>query len=410
MQPIRITLRPLCALVALALPGSAALAGDLTFSTSGYGTVGAAYNGDRSADYVPSILSANGAGYNRRVSTDLDTRLGLQFSASKNALSAVLQLVSEQQIDGTYRPQVEWANLKYQVTPDLAVRAGRIALPVFLAADYRKVGYAYPWVRPPVEVYSSVPISHSDGVDLTWRWNQGNLKHVTQLSYGRNNQKSGADSHVEARAIIGLQHTLSWGSETVRLSALTADLTVDLVHEQFLLYRQLGPVGAALADRYDVDHKRTDSFSLGYSHDPGDWFATGEIVRTNTRSYLGDRTAWFVSGGLRRGAFTPYLGYSSVTPNMANSTPGVPLAGLPPPLVPAVAQLNAGLNDILRYIPAQRTVSAGLRWDWSDSIAVKLQHERVTPRGGTYGTFEYIQPGFGGSTRRITSATVDFVF
>ena len=81
-------------------------------------------------------------------------------------LAGVL-LISEQRLDNTYRPRVEWANLKYQVTPELALRVGRIALPMFLTADYRKVGYAYPWVRPPVEGYGSLPISSSDGVDAT---------------------------------------------------------------------------------------------------------------------------------------------------------------------------------------------------------------------------------------------------
>ena len=56
----------------------------------------------------------------------------------------MLQVVSEQRLDRSYRPIVEWANIKYQATPDLSLRFGRIALPMFLAADYRKIGYAYP--------------------------------------------------------------------------------------------------------------------------------------------------------------------------------------------------------------------------------------------------------------------------
>jgi len=51
-----------------------------------------------------------------------------------------LQAVSEQRVDGSYRPQCEWANLKYQATPDLALRAGRLSLPVYLTGEHRKVG------------------------------------------------------------------------------------------------------------------------------------------------------------------------------------------------------------------------------------------------------------------------------
>jgi len=65
--------------------------------------------------------------------------------------------------------RVEWANLIYALSPDASVRIGRIVLPTFMVADSRKVGYANPWVRPPVEVYGLVPITQSDGLDASYR-------------------------------------------------------------------------------------------------------------------------------------------------------------------------------------------------------------------------------------------------
>ena len=148
---------------------------------SGFGTLGVVHASEREADYTSSVMKANGAGGTRRWSSDVDTRLGMQLDATlARRWSAVLQVVSEQALDNSYRPRVEWANGKYQVTPELAVRAGRIALPVFLTADYRKVGYAYPWVRPPVEGYNVLPITSSDGVDATLRWSAGPVRNASQ--------------------------------------------------------------------------------------------------------------------------------------------------------------------------------------------------------------------------------------
>jgi hypothetical protein len=66
----------------------------------------------------------------RRWSTDVDSRLGAQLDATlARHWSAVLQVVGEQGLDNSYRPRVEWANIKYQATPELALRVGRIALP-----------------------------------------------------------------------------------------------------------------------------------------------------------------------------------------------------------------------------------------------------------------------------------------
>ena len=130
------------------------------FSFSGFGTLGAIHSDSDRADYLVDAFHPDGAGYTRRWSADADSRLGLQLTTNfASRLSAVVQVVSEQRYDGTYRPAVEWANVKLQATPDLSVRAGRVVLPIFMVTDSRKVGYANVWVRPPVEVYSLVPVT-----------------------------------------------------------------------------------------------------------------------------------------------------------------------------------------------------------------------------------------------------------
>lgn len=68
-----------------------------------------------------------------------------------------MQVIAKQRYDENYTPTVEWAYLQYAVTESLDVRAGRVVLPVFITSEYRKVGYANPWVRPPQEVYRTVP-------------------------------------------------------------------------------------------------------------------------------------------------------------------------------------------------------------------------------------------------------------
>ena len=77
--------------------------------------------------------------------------IGLQATANfAPNFSGVVQVITQQRFDDSYVPTIEWANLKYQFTPDLSARIGRIALPTFLVSDYRTVGYAIPWIRTPV--------------------------------------------------------------------------------------------------------------------------------------------------------------------------------------------------------------------------------------------------------------------
>ena len=384
------------------------------WSLQGFGSAGAAYSNNNDADYVTSALKPKGVGASGHWSTDLDTRLGAQLNFTANdKWSAVLQVVSEQRLDRGYRPAVEWANIKYQVNPDLALRVGRIALPMFLAADYRKVGYAFPWARTPVEMYGSIPLTSSDGIDVTYRFNRGALKNVTQGFYGRTHQALPGSSGLEAKRLAGFANTTEYGAASVRLSMLSTDLTIatDYIHAFFDAMRQFGPQGAALAERYTLDHKRVNAVSIGASYDPGHWFVMGEIGRMRTRSLLGNTTDLYATAGYRLGDFTPYLGYARARTDSPATEPGLNLAGLPPAAAGAGAVLNGYLNALLTIVPAQRTISIGTRWDCMTDVALKLQFDHATTLAGSRGTFSNLQPGFrSGRAVNIASAVLDFVF
>lgn len=383
-----------------------------SWSLRGFGSAGAAYSDHVGADYTSSILRGSGVGASGRWSGNVDSRLGAQLSVKADPhWSAVLQVVSEQRLDHSYRPMVEWANIKYQASPDLALRFGRIALPVFLSADYRKVGYAYPWARTPVEVYGAIPFGNSDGVDATYRWNRGTLKDVTQLFFGSTGRTLPGAGSMESRKLAGFSNTLEYGAASARVSMFTTELSIDVLRGFFDGLRQFGPQGGALAEHYAVDHKRATAVSIGASYDPGNWFVMGEMGRMRSRSFLGDTTGVYASSGYRIGDFTPYLSYARVRSNSATTEPGLDLGGLPAPAAAAGASLNAYLRWLLTTIPVQRTVSIGMRWDCVTDVALKLQFDRVTPLGGSRGTFINVQPGFrSGRGVNVASAVLDFVF
>lgn len=378
---------------------------------SGFGTLGAVHASVRDADFSSTVLRANGAGRSERWSPDVDSRLGAQLDVSLGRWSGVLQLVSEQNMEGNYRPRVEWANIKYQATPDLALRVGRIALPVFLGADSRKVGYTMPWVRPPVEVYGGLPISSSDGVDATWRWGAGDTRHATQAFYGRTDTHLYDDRRLEAHGIAGLSHSIEHGPLSARLSALTGHLTTGVGTEVFTVLRQFGPQGVALADRYAIEHKRVSMVSAGFSYDPGHWFVTAELGHARTRSLLGETTTMYTGAGYRFDSLTPYVGFARVRAHGATRDPGLPLAALPAALRPTAAALNAAVNLYLATIPVQSTLSAGLRWDLPLDAALKVQYDRLRPGEGSRGTLINTPSSFRfGQTVHVASVALDFVF
>jgi hypothetical protein len=379
---------------------------------SGFGTFGLAHSDEKAADFVNSTMKADGAGRTRAWSAHVDSALGAQLDFTFSARwSAVVQVVSEQRFDGSYQPRVEWANIKYQATPELALRLGRIALPMFIAAGYRKVGYAYPWARMPLEVYGVLPITNSDGADLTWNWQGEALRSTTQVFYGYTDMPLYGGARLRGNAIAGLSHTVERGAFSARASLITTRITLTLFPELFRSLNAFGPQGRDIASRIGTEDKRASAASVGLSYDPGQWFVTGEAGRLKLNSYLGSSKSMYVSGGYRHGDFTPYAGYARVWGTLPGGVNAVPLAGLPQPDAVAGAMLNAGVAALLRAVPSQSTRSAGLRWDVASNMALKLQHEWVTPRSGSRGMLINSAPGLrSGRTAQVSSILVDFVF
>ncbi len=387
------------------------------FSFSGYGTLGVVHSSEDNADFVVDPFRPNGPGHTRNWSADVDSRMGGQVTANfTRQLSAIVQVIAEQRSDNSYAPQVEWANIKYQVTPDFAVRAGRIVLPIFLVNDSRKIGYSNPWVRPPIEVYGLVPVTSNDGVDASWRFTVGESTDTVQMTYGNSAPKFPARPNADAgtatvKGTFGFVNTLEYGSATARVSCGRTRVTIPTLDPLFAAFRQFGPEGIAISDKYDANNKRVTFVGLGASYDPGNWFVTGEWSRVDVRSFVGRKSAWYVSGGYRFGKLTPSITYSELKAESNTSDPGLTVAVLPAFLAGPAAVLNATLNAILGSTAVQNTVSVGGRWDFFMNVALKLQYDHVSLGAGSPGTFSNLQPGFQpGGKVRVFSAAFDFVF
>jgi hypothetical protein len=402
-------------LLALVLYATGARADDdgpSMFSFNGFGTLGVAHSSEDRADFTASIFKPDGTGHSHAWSFDVDSLIAGQVSVSFTPkLSAVVQAIVEQNYDGSYTPHVEWANIKYQFTPDFSVRVGRTVLPTLLFSDTRKVAYTYPWVRLPLEVYHNAPITASDGVDATYQIHVGGFTDVLQAHFGESDTKLPAgNGTVKARQSWGLVSTGEYHGATLHIGYESTHMTINSLNTLFDAFRQFGTEGIAIADKYDIDNKHVYVITLGARYDPGKWFVLGEWSHVVTHSVLGTLNGWYVSGGYRFGKFTPYVAYAQATADNL-SDPGLTVSALPPFLAGPAAGLNAALNSLLSTKPVQDTISIGARWDFMKNVALKLQFDHTDIGAGSTGTLINIQPGFQpGGAFNVFSASIDFVF
>lgn len=381
------------------------------FSLGGFGTLGMVHSSEHEADFTTTSFKPNGAGYTRDWSADVDSLVAAQVTARFTPqLSAILQVMAQQNENNTYWPHVEWADVKYQLTPELDIRVGRTAVPTFLITEARNIGYSNPWVRAPVDLYGLNPITNIDGVDLSYRTPFGNGIQTLTASYGYRNQNAPMFGLLKVHDNWIITDTAEFGAATLHIAYQKAILVVPHLDPLFDAFREFGPQGVALADRYGVTNKPATFFGVGGMYDPGGWFLTAEWGTSDLHSALGRSSGGYVSGGYRLGKFTPYLTYGKSTADNL-SDPGLSVSGLPPALAGEATALNGALNSILSTKRVQSTVSAGLRWDFLKNADLKMQVDHTRIGAGSSDELINLQPGYRpGGIVNLISIVVDFLF
>ena len=82
------------------------------------------------------------------------TKIGLTIHSQVNDWLNVATLLISRAEENGYATHAEWAFASASINDDLTVRTGRIKFPVGLVNEYVDVGVAYPWITPPLLVYS----------------------------------------------------------------------------------------------------------------------------------------------------------------------------------------------------------------------------------------------------------------
>ncbi|WP_132286683.1 hypothetical protein [Marinobacterium mangrovicola] len=343
---------------------------------SGFGSIALTRGGDENLGFRRNVSQE---GEFDRWSFRPDSLLGVQLDADLNdRLRGTLQLVGKDRPENGLEESIEAAYLAYNIDPRWTLRVGRVGMDLLPMSEYQNIGFAYDWVRPPVDYYGLIPFSYIDGMDLRYTRPVGAGTLSAKLSAGSTkNIYESFDQHnyFKLEPFYGVSLRYELNNLALMASYARSEIqdfknpNVDLL-EDYLLSLPSFTGGSEVAERLRLDGIVTEYYSLGAEYRTGPWKATAEIAYLDSDGELFLPFLGGYAGISRRFDSVSLYGLVSQARTTKDAaTLDAPL--LPPPLGHYIQRaLNSVQSD-------QKTLSLGARWDLRSNMALKMQWDRT---------------------------------
>jgi hypothetical protein len=372
-------------------------------SINGFGTLGLARSDNMEVEYVRDLSQPNGI--TKNWSGKLDSVLGIQAGYRFNdQAEGVLQAITRYRYDGSYDPEVSWAFLRLEPSPNLSLRLGRLGTEFFMLADSRLVGYANLTVRPPPDFYDSLVFSYLDGIDIDATWPLGNDLLRAKLYAGVSPERTPFMENIP----WNLKGSPIWGGHIdyttdgwqFRVSHSRIRFDQELPFDTYTATNLGMPDFVANVPAMASEHTWSRYTAFGAVHENGPLQLQFMLNRIDheTQAYE-DSKAGYLIASYRIGDFSPYLGYSRV-----KSKKSTHFDASSSPYQAVAAELVAQTHS------DQHTTFLGVRWDIQPRIALKAQVDRINANSSSRFPFrESYSPAWNGNMT-VYSLALDFVF
>ena len=348
--------------------------------------------------------------YDNSINFDRESLLGLQGHISFNDKLSVTAL-GVAYANNEKDSQLEWLYLSYRPIKSLDIKIGQLQTPFFSVSDSLDIGYSYPWVIAPKEVYSDslpdrflgagVRYSHfSDAYSAHLETYYGQFK--DDFSYGGN------DSELKAENLSGLIGEIRVGNFNVRTSYHASRLSRE---SQRLtnFSQQLSTLGFNdSAESLDIDNNNGKFFQFSANYETLNHFLKTEWVHIKVDTDLIPRIkGYYLTYGRYFGDVTALITYG----NRRDRTEP-PANEIPTNVSPQLDALATTYRGILSLREAYNSESwtAGLRWDFHENMAIKGELKHISSRTSSNGIFIFEGPERDDRNANLLSVALEWVF
>jgi len=298
-----------------------------------------------------------------------DTTLGLQINFEINdSTQGVGQIIGY--AGREFDARMEWAFIRHQYSDNLVIRAGRMRTPFFMMSEYLEVGYAYPWVRPPMEVYA-LGINDYDGVDFLYSFSAFDIDSTIEVYGGSHKSTDDVESatvqELEVNKVLGMRYTAVWNDLTVTFGYGKGELDAELGDAVQPFNDTLGILLGEEEPILPEDAEGNFS-GIGCIYDNGDWMLIGEAVRRRIEGLFLNECANYLTVSRRFGAWQPYVTYARqfVTDSKERRE------------LDARFGLSGDLSFTEQLNFEQRSLTYGVRFDVMPNVALKFEYQHAS--------------------------------
>lgn len=351
--------RPLLAgtlLLAIALPASAADVQLSGFATITAGSVlDGSHDGKVNAFQCPCfIANYEYAGFyeDKGWTAGVESTIGVQADIRiDDQLTATLQLDGHA-VDG-YDAALDWAYLSYRANAEWTLQAGHKRLPLYYYSDSNYIGYSYPWVRPPVDVYGWEIYSY-DGLNAIHATTVGDWALRTNVWAG--SQKDD-DSAMMAQIYNGEPTRVLWSDILGGAVDIGNDVVnLRVVYMQSGLEQTMTPVSTGIPEEQYPAGAKQRIYGAAFNVDYGNFLWRSEYNTFVRDDIYQTAPSFFASAGWRAGDLTFLYTYSQYREDS-----------------------DANYTEPQRY----HTQAGTVRWDFRRKMALKAQVDRFKDNSTT---------------------------
>ncbi len=247
------------------------------------------------------------------------SKFGAQLSYGiTDTLGVTVQGTAKAQQD-EWKANLEWAYLSLQANDRLMLRAGRLRSPVYMYSESLDVGYSYPWLRLPDEVYSQVQVTNYEGVDAVYTMPLSYGSVTFQLAGGqaKNRDYYAYDEQfdIDYGKLFGASVSLASNDfGTLRIGYVEADIKTDI--SGTVDATALGFGASEPLSLLNLDKEKGKFTSIGYQYDNGTWISSNEWTsRLIENDGMEAIDSFYLMGGRRFGDFLPHVTYAQLDDN-----------------------------------------------------------------------------------------------